>query len=176
MKPCFLLLASLVARSWAASVSGCVVPDASSSNGVAFVAASPPAPACAGALAWGNYERATINTTGWAVLDVHTSPTEKNDTLSGFAVGFLEGYLTYQEMADYALSTGATDPNSKKLQKFLDENWAWMLEQIAANPTAIYWRHLDSLLAQVRGAAAGQAAAGGSLTWADVYNAIIQGG
>lgn len=66
---------------------------------------------------------------------------------------------------------------SKKLQKFLDDNWAWMAEQVAGYADSDpYWAHVGALLAQVVGLADGQLAAGGSLTLVEVYNAIILGG
>ena len=81
-------------------------------------------------------------------------------------------------MDQFASNTGGDAPNSKKLQNFLDENWAWMAAQVASNSSA-YWVHVGALMAQVQGLADGQGDAPGSqrkLGFTIVYNVIIQGG
>ena len=100
--------------------------------------------------------------------------------LSLYALNSLSlSYLTAVEMDLFAANTGADQPNSKKLQAFLDENWSWMKAQVTANATSEFWHQLGALLAQVEGLADGQTdspAAKRSLGFAWVYNAIIQGG
>ena len=159
---------ALVATATAVSV--CIVEDASAPSGVRAIDGT----CSTSALAWGTYS-ASANNTGWDVLDIAANATVPV-TNGAFAVGFAEGHLTVSVSSLYALNTGALDANGKKLQKFLDENLAWTDAQVSANPTDAYWQAVGSVLAQVRGMAAGHAAAGGSLTFSDVYNAIIQGG
>ena len=88
-----LLAAALSSTAAAAysstAVSAAVVADAASPRGVKLVTGAPPP----GALAWGTYDVASLNTTGWAVLDFHTDPTQMNDTLAGYAAGYLEGLV-----------------------------------------------------------------------------------
>ena len=135
---------------------------------------------CVGeALAWGTFV-SSLNVTGWHTLDIATNATEPDDALTSYAAGFAEGYLTVESSTFYAGNTGATNVNSKKLQKFLDENLAWIDAQVSAdwpiNADANYWATVGSVIEQTRGVAAGHAAAGGPLLFGDVYNAIIQGG
>jgi hypothetical protein len=173
-------LAMHAAPTCAAPVFGAVVADASAPHGVRFLPGAPPP---AGALAWGSYDVGPLNTTGWAVLDVAMSGVAGgNDTLAAYAAGYLEGFLTAREMADFTANTGADAANPPKLQAFLDTNWAWMAGQVAANGS-VYWKHVGALMAQVVGLADGQgdaASAGGGgpppLGFRVVYNAIIQGG
>lgn len=155
-------------------LSGAVIADASSPDGVRFVTGSVPA---TGSLAWGSYDAAAYNQTGWAYLDIHGNDTAGNDTLVAYAAGYLEGAFTTQQMFEYAYNTGALANNSNKLQKFLDDNWDWMVEQVAAfSGNDAYWAHVGLLLSQLQGLFAGQAAVSGSLTFQQVYNGIIQGG
>ena len=156
----------------AAAVTVCVVEDPSAPSGVRAVNGA--CGSSTAALAYGSYVD-SANSTGWDVLDI-TANSSAPATLASFAAGFAEGYLTVSVSEMYASNTGALDANSKKLQKFLDENLAWTDAQVSANPTDSYWAAVGSVLAQMRGLSAGNAAAGGSLTFSDVYNAIIQGG
>ena len=77
----------------------------------------------------------------------------------------------------YASNTGSDAPNSKKLQRFLDDNWAWMIAQVAANSaTDSYWSHVGSVVAQLQGLVDGQASAGGALSWKELYQGLLNGG
>jgi hypothetical protein len=136
----------------------------------------PGAPPATGVLASASYD-AAINRTGWSFFSVSSNATETNSSLAGYAAGFLEGYLTWRELASAAANTGAAEPNSKRLQKFLDENFLWMQRQVAAlSSTDAYWAQLETVLMQVQGQADGQARAGGSLTWATLYQGLLLGG
>lgn len=170
----------------AVTVTGCAVLGGGGGVGWAPTAGAgaPPPP---GALACGAFT-ASLNETGWSVLDIAAvsgggGGAGGNDTLTAYAAGFVEGFLTAPAMAEFVRNTGADAPNSKKLQAFLDANLAWMDAAVASSGAsapgvgdAAYWAHVGALLAQVRGMVAGQAAAGGRLGWLEVYNAIIQGG
>lgn len=166
------VLLSLAAAASAASV--CVVEDAAAPGRArALPGACPPSTP---ALAWASYTPSR-NTTGWDILDVASNASVTDDALASYAAGVAEGYLTVDVSTLFAANTGATVANSKKLQKFLDDNLAWVDAQVAAaEPTDVYWHSVGAVMAQVRGLAAGHAAAGGPLTFQDVYNAIIQGG
>jgi hypothetical protein len=158
---------------------GFVYQDSTSTYGVSYKSGFPDT----NALAYASYDITTLNTTGWAILDLKASPfveISKNDTLISYAAGFLEGYLTSNEIINWCENTGASEPNSKDLQTFLDDNYAFMQTQILTNKS-IYWQHVEALLAQVQGIADGQEAvskATGTTTvgWFAIYNSIIQGG
>jgi hypothetical protein len=175
MGPQLMLLlcgASVASIASAAPVTGAVVLDPSAEHGVRYVAGVPPS-----VLAWATYDEAAINTTGWGVLDLHANFSVANDTLAGYAAGFLEGAMTSALMTQLAVNIGADAPNSKSLQRFLDANWAWMAEQVdnyaSADP---YLAHLGALMAQVVGLVDGQEAVGGTLSFQTVYNVFILGG
>lgn len=170
-----LLLLLLLVPARGSPTSCYVVPDAASPSGVRALAG--PAPP-SGVLATAVFDGAAYASTGWALLTVRSNETASlNATLASFAAGFAEGFLTAPQMADMAANVGATEPNSKRLQKFLDANAAWMRAQVAALAGAdAYWAHVGAVLAQVEGLAAGQAAAGGALSFADVYQLQILGG
>lgn len=159
------------------AVAGYIVEDSTSPFGVSFQNGSPSPQALAAAV----YDVSTLNETGWAVLDlIAKSSATSNDTLISYAAGFVEGYLTSNEMINFSDNTGASEPNSKALQKFLDDNYLWMQSQIKVNKST-YWQHVESLLAQVQGLADGQesaAKAAGAVVLGrfTVYNSIIQGG
>jgi len=168
----FALALSFAAAASAAVTRVCVSADAAG----AFSASPPP---CAGALAWASLD-ASLNATGWHVLDVAANASAADGVLAAGAAGFAEGFLLADQMFLFASNTGALDANSRKLQKFLDENLAFMDAQLArawpAPRDAAYWGAVNETLAQLRGSAAGAAAAGAALSFADVYNAVIQGG
>lgn len=129
----------------AAPIAGAVVADAAAPRGVRYVAGAAPADA----LAWGTYDAAPLFTTGWAVLEVHTPADSTNDTLASYAAGYFEGFSTALELDQFCANTGSDAANSKKLAKFLTDNWEWMAQQVAAN-TSTYWQQVGSLMAQVR--------------------------
>ena len=169
------LLAFAATPSAAAPTLCFVVADPASPSGLAAHPGPPPA---AGVLATGAYDAAAYTATGWATLTITSNASSTlNATLASLAAGFAEGFLTAREMKLMADNIGAAEPNSKKLQKFLDANLAWMQAQVAALAAADpYWAHVGAVLAQLEGMTAGQAAAGGQLTWATVYQLQILGG
>jgi len=172
--------AAAAASASAAAVSVAVVADTSAPRGLKVVPGAAPPPA--GALAWATYDAGQLPATGWATLSLGATGDAAlaNASFAGFAAGYVEGFLTFSEMEQWSANTGADAANSKKLQKFLDENLAWTRAQAAAN-TSAYWQHVGALLAQIDGLAAGQAdaaAAAGrkAIGFQVVYNSIIQGG
>ena len=170
-----LAAALFAATAAAAPIDAAVVADATAPRGVRVVVGPKPQEC----IAWGTYDAAQLFATGWATLTIHTDFNERNDTLASYAAGYLEGYLTAVEMDQFAANTGADQPNSRKLQRFLDGNWAFMSAQVAANTTSEYWHHVGGLMAQVVGLADGQTDAPGTkraLGFTTVYNSIILGG
>lgn len=77
-------------------------------------------------------------------------------------------------MRQFIANTGCDAPNAPALQSWLDENWAWMNQEVAAlSSSDPYWAHLGALLTQMEGLAAGAEHAG--VTLQHVYNEIIGG-
>lgn len=168
-----LLVASALSFAAAASRAAYVVADASAPTGVRAAEGAKPA----NALAWGTYDAAALNATGWGLLTIAASLTEPNATLAAYAAGFLEGWLTVAEIETNARNTGSDAKNGKRLQKFIDDNWSWMTAQVAAHASADpYWAHVGTVVAQLAGMSDGQAAAGGRQTWAQLYQGLLNGG
>ena len=115
-------------------------------------------------MAWGSFQDA-INSTGWAVLDVHTSSSASGNTQS-YAAGFLEGSLTHtritqhlQNMWGVDFKGYATGTVPQKIRDFVSANMEWMVNKVKANPSDTYWATVGYLLAQLHGLADGYEAA-----------------
>jgi len=111
-------------------------------------------PEIAGAAAWGSFQDA-INETGWALLDIHTSP-EFSGASQSYAAGFLEGSLTHHRIYQHRGNVWGFDFFTKtKIPKtvlnFLDANLAWMKEQVRLHQSDAYWQTIGYLLEQARG-------------------------
>eukprot|EP00930_Biecheleria_cincta_P082293 TRINITY_DN72051_c0_g1_i1.p1 TRINITY_DN72051_c0_g1~~TRINITY_DN72051_c0_g1_i1.p1 ORF type:complete len:649 (-),score=69.04 TRINITY_DN72051_c0_g1_i1:139-2004(-) len=116
-----------------------------------------------GAAAWGSYVDA-INTTGWAVLDLHSSASFDGEQQS-YAVGYLEGWLTQRRISQHLNNMWGIDfpddsPGSAPMQvrKFVERNVQWMQEQVSSNSSKV-WRLVGFLLEQLRGLCEGYNAA-----------------
>jgi len=113
-----------------------------------------------GAAAFGSFSD-IINSTGWALLDVHTSSRYTGEEQS-YAAGFLEGALSHHRMYQALANTWGIDFGQRgvgmipsKVRLFVAENDMWMRKQIAAHPEDPYWQQLGFLLVQRRGLADG---------------------
>lgn len=171
-----LLLCALAARATAAPPPPvrAYVTGATGASGELLILDGPAPPA--GVLAHASYD-AAINRTGWSFFSVTANASEPNATLASYAAGLLEGYLTWRELAGFAANTGALEPNAKRLQDFLDKNYAWMTEQVRLHASQdAYWAQLGGVLAQLQGEVAGQARAGGRLTFYSLYQGLLLGG
>ncbi|OLP96981.1 Phospholipase B-like protein B [Symbiodinium microadriaticum] len=116
------------------------------------------------AVAWGSFQDA-INSTGWAVLDVHTTSRANGNTQS-YAAGYLEGALTHtritqhlQNMWGVDFKGYATGTVPQKVRDFVSANMEWMVNQVKDNPSDNYWVTVGYLLAQLHGLADGYEAA-----------------
>ena len=112
------------------------------------------------AVAWGSFHDA-INSTGWAVLDVHTSSLASGNTQS-YAAGFLEGALTHMRITQHLQNMWgvdfkgyATGTVPQKVRDFVSANMEWMVAKVKANPSDKYWATVGYLLAQLHGLADG---------------------
>ena len=167
---CFPLLASSAPRLAYA------VADASGPFPVRVIeGAQPPGTA---AVASGSYDAASYTATGWALLTISANSSSSfNASLAAYGAGFLEGFLTQPAMSAFASNTGALEPNSARLDKFLEDNLAWMRSQVAALAARdSYWAHLGTVLDQIQGLVDGQAAAGGKQSFKQVYQGLVNGG
>ena len=174
MKLHFFLSAAVAAICTGSMQEGFVVLDKSSKYGVKVLPGAAPA---SGALSWGNFDAASYEKTGWAILNIASNETEVNATLATYAAGFLEGSLTVKELTFFLNNTGSYSPNNKALQEFIDANYAWMSLQIGKlSGTDPYWAHLEAVLGHIQGIADGHASAGGPATWSVIYQNIINSG
>lgn len=118
------------------------------------------------ALAWGAYAD-EVSEDGWGKLYVHAA--EGSGSESGFAMGFLEGWLTSERISQHFLSwydhqlgpgTPESAPPAAAVAKFVQDQAAWARAQVA-NATAgdPYWTAADEVLRQADGILAGQNAA-----------------
>jgi len=107
--------------------------------------------------AWGSFHDA-INSTGWAVLDVHSSPQMDGDTQS-YAAGFLEGALTSERISQHLNNMWGIDFKGLQIGKtpdavrtFIDKNVRWMTQNVQNHGKQDpYWRAVGYMLSQLRG-------------------------
>lgn len=109
------------------------------------------------AVAFASY-RNDINSTGWAYLEVTTNASH-NDIDQAYAAGLLEAFLTSDLIKMHWYNTEfdryCTKPLKgycQRLQSYLDDNAAWLLEQISAkSQTDSYWHQVHLFLVQLQG-------------------------
>ncbi|BFZ11880.1 hypothetical protein BsWGS_14919 [Bradybaena similaris] len=104
----------------------------------------------------------SINSTGWAKLDVTTRAGENgkySDSQQMYAAGFVEGHITKTLMSMHWINTVAgmcSEPISwqcKQLRTYLEKNMNWMQQQISENVplSSPYWYHIQLYLLQMAG-------------------------
>nr|XP_029132146.1 phospholipase B-like 1 isoform X2 [Labrus bergylta] len=110
------------------------------------------------------YLNDTLTTTGWGVLEVHAGygQTPETDELTFFLAGYLEGFLTAQQMMDHYTNMYPqliTDPKILgPVQSFMEKQDAWTREQVKVNKDSDpLWRHAGFIVAQMDGLQAGAA-------------------
>ncbi|XP_041634444.1 phospholipase B-like 1 [Cheilinus undulatus] len=110
------------------------------------------------------YLNDTLRTTGWSVLEVHAGygQTPETDELTFFLAGYLEGFLTAQQMMDNYVNKYPqliTDPKIlAAVQSFMEKQDAWTREQVRLNQGSDpLWRHAGFIVAQMDGLQAGAA-------------------
>jgi hypothetical protein len=120
-----------------------------------------------GAAAWAAYS-ATYSTIGWDVINVTTSPhassaADTDDAM--FAAGYLEGHLSQKAIYDgfqniYSQFFTLGKPPPAKILAWVGAHMEWVEAQVkAGRATSAYWASVGAILAQLRGLAAGYAAA-----------------
>ncbi|CAF90435.1 unnamed protein product, partial [Tetraodon nigroviridis] len=110
------------------------------------------------------YFNHTLATTGWSVLEIRAGygTTPETDELVFFLAGYLEGFLTAQQMMDHhtnMLPQLIHDPKTLDLvQSFLMKQDSWTREQVKLSKSSDpLWRHVGFIIAQMDGLQAGLA-------------------
>ncbi|XP_063078392.1 phospholipase B-like 1 [Engraulis encrasicolus] len=105
----------------------------------------------------------SLSTTGWGVLELRAGYgiTTETDEVTYFLAGYLEGFLTADQIYDnyhnmYPQLIG--DSKTLKLVKdFMNKQDNWTRQQVKLNKESPFWRHVGFLVAQVDGLQAGVA-------------------
>ncbi|CAJ1075832.1 phospholipase B-like 1 [Xyrichtys novacula] len=110
------------------------------------------------------YLNDTFSRTGWSVLEVHAGygQTPETDELTFFLAGYLEGFLTAQQMMDHYTNMYPQVIKDPKLlgpiQTFIEQQDAWTREQVKLNKASDpLWKHAGFIVAQMDGLQAGAA-------------------
>ncbi|XP_074553002.1 phospholipase B-like 1 [Halichoeres trimaculatus] len=110
------------------------------------------------------YLNDTLLRTGWSVLEVHAGygQTPRTDELTFFLAGYLEGFLSAQQMMDHYTNMYPQmirDPSLLgPIQTFIQQQDAWTREQVKLNKDSDpLWRHAGFITAQLDGLQAGAA-------------------
>jgi len=95
-----------------------------------------------------------IDSTGWAFLNVKSN-VKYSDYDQMYAAGYLEGSLTTDLIYNYYQNIFASEYNNTDLPEnvvnWINENNAFMLQQIKLNPSDPYWSHINLILTQLQG-------------------------
>eukprot|EP00009_Paramoeba_aestuarina_P002729 CAMPEP_0201515180 /NCGR_PEP_ID=MMETSP0161_2-20130828/6821_1 /ASSEMBLY_ACC=CAM_ASM_000251 /TAXON_ID=180227 /ORGANISM="Neoparamoeba aestuarina, Strain SoJaBio B1-5/56/2" /LENGTH=555 /DNA_ID=CAMNT_0047911941 /DNA_START=44 /DNA_END=1711 /DNA_ORIENTATION=+ len=105
--------------------------------------------------AWGQFQD-TLETTGWGVLEVQSSP-KFSESDQMFAAGMAEGCLTHHRVVEQywnmmdVFYPNQTQPDQDILQ-FFEENELWMDQQISLfAETDPFWAQVGNILQQFNG-------------------------
>lgn len=101
--------------------------------------------------AYGKYTRDTLNTSGWAYLEIHTN-SSFSDADSAYAAGYLEGFLSNVEIGQFAVNAhGGNTGYSDDLASYVSANLAYVKFQAQSNPTDPFWYQVGLTMAQFQG-------------------------
>uniref|UniRef100_A0A3Q1JAU7 Phospholipase B-like n=1 Tax=Anabas testudineus TaxID=64144 RepID=A0A3Q1JAU7_ANATE len=110
------------------------------------------------------YLNSTLFSTGWSVLEIRAGygQTPETDELTFFLAGYLEGFLTAQQIMDHYTNMYPQliqDPKVlSKVQTFMKDQDAWVRQQVKLNKTSDpLWKHAGYIVAQLDGLQAGVA-------------------
>jgi hypothetical protein len=87
----------------------------------------------------------SINTTGWGDFKSYVIDRRATPSLGAFAAGYLEGYMTNQQICDFAFNLNASSfvgepANLRNLTlQFLWDNYNWAVSMIHAENNSLYW-------------------------------------
>ncbi|XP_047213488.1 phospholipase B-like 1 isoform X2 [Girardinichthys multiradiatus] len=110
------------------------------------------------------YLNDTLSSTGWSVLEIRAGygKTPETDELTFFLAGYLEGFLTAQQMMDHYTNMYPqliTDPKIlDPVKTFIAKQDSWVREQVKLNKSSDpLWKHMGFIIAQMDGLQAGVA-------------------
>ncbi|KAK7939393.1 hypothetical protein WMY93_002719 [Mugilogobius chulae] len=110
------------------------------------------------------YLNNTLNSTGWSVLEIRAGygTTKEKDDITFFLAGYLEGFLTAQQMQDHytnMLPQLIHDNQTLSLVKsFLDKQDSWVRSEVEKKQSGDpLWAHAGFIMAQMDGLQAGAA-------------------
>ncbi|XP_068095783.1 putative phospholipase B-like 2 [Hyperolius riggenbachi] len=109
------------------------------------------------AVAWAALQD-TVQENGWAVLELKTND-KYNDSIQAYAAGVAEAAVSQRliymhwmnTMVGYCGPYKYETPYCERLRNYLEENLAWMQEQIALNEDQDYWHQIRLALLQLKG-------------------------
>ncbi|XP_057717076.1 phospholipase B-like 1 [Corythoichthys intestinalis] len=106
----------------------------------------------------------TLSSTGWSVLEIRAGygETSETDEVTFFLAGYLEGFLTAQQMIDHYTNMYPQlihDPTILgPVQNFMKQQDSWTRLQVKNNKSSDpMWRHVGFIVAQMDGLQAGVA-------------------
>uniref|UniRef100_A0A3Q1BZE7 Phospholipase B-like n=1 Tax=Amphiprion ocellaris TaxID=80972 RepID=A0A3Q1BZE7_AMPOC len=110
------------------------------------------------------YLNDTLSSTGWSILEIRAGygQTPETDEVTFFLAGFLEGFLTAQQMMDHYTNMYPQlihDPKIlESVQSFMAKQDSWVRQQVKLNKTSDpLWKHVGFIVAQMDGLQAGVA-------------------
>uniref|UniRef100_A0A7N8XZN9 Phospholipase B-like n=1 Tax=Mastacembelus armatus TaxID=205130 RepID=A0A7N8XZN9_9TELE len=110
------------------------------------------------------YLNNTLSSTGWSVLEIRAGygKTPETDEIIFFLAGYLEGFLTAQQIMDHYTNMYPQlihDPKVlSPVQSFMSKQDSWVREQVKLNKSSDpLWRHAGFIIAQMDGLQAGVA-------------------
>lgn len=108
------------------------------------------------------YLNDTLSSTGWSVLEIRAGygQTPETDELTFFLAGYLEGFLTAQQMMDHYANMYPQLIHDPKIlgpvHSFMAKQDSWVREQVRQNKSCDpLWKHAGFIVAQMDGLHAG---------------------
>uniref|UniRef100_A0A3P9KE14 Phospholipase B-like n=1 Tax=Oryzias latipes TaxID=8090 RepID=A0A3P9KE14_ORYLA len=111
------------------------------------------------------YLNNTLSTSGWSILEIRAGygKTPEDDEITFFLAGYLEGFLTAQQMMDHYTNMYpqlVKDPKVlDPVKTFMENQDSWVRQQVKLNQSSDpLWKHAGFIMAQIDGLQAGAAA------------------
>ncbi|XP_008328494.1 phospholipase B-like 1 [Cynoglossus semilaevis] len=108
------------------------------------------------------YLNNSLSATGWSVLEIRAGygKTPETDEVTFFLAGYLEGYLTAQQMMDHYTNMYPELIRDPKVlgpvQAFMKDQDSWVREQVKLKKSSDpLWKHVGFIMAQMDGLQAG---------------------
>ncbi|XP_032443402.1 phospholipase B-like 1 [Xiphophorus hellerii] len=110
------------------------------------------------------YLNDTLSSTGWSILEIRAGygKTPQTDEMTFFLAGYLEGFLSAQQMMNHYTNMYPqliTEPKIlEPVKTFMSKQDSWVREQVKLNKSSDpLWRHAGFIVAQLDGLQAGAA-------------------